>query len=137
MKLPQKIIDTNVILRFLLGDNEEKFERSKIFFEKLEFGADEVLLTEMVFAEVVWVLNKVYEVPRKEIAENFAKLITCRGIKTVFEKDLFIESLNMYTTHSSDIQDVFLAVVAKDKECTIVTFDKTDFKKMKAVFIAP
>lgn len=64
MKLPKKIIDANVILRFFLEDNEEKFQRSKAFFRKLEFGEDDALLTEIVFAEVIWVLQKVYSIPR-------------------------------------------------------------------------
>ena len=36
MKLPKKIIDANVILRFFLEDNEEEFLRSKEFFKKLK-----------------------------------------------------------------------------------------------------
>lgn len=44
MKLPKKIIDANVILRFFLEDNEEKFQRSKAFFRKLEFGENDALL---------------------------------------------------------------------------------------------
>lgn len=52
MKLPQKIIDANVLLRFFLADGEEKFRKAKEFVRKLEFGEDEALLTEIVFAEL-------------------------------------------------------------------------------------
>jgi predicted nucleic acid-binding protein len=40
MKLPQKIIDANVILRFFLADDEEKFLKAKEFIRRLEFGED-------------------------------------------------------------------------------------------------
>lgn len=66
MKLPKKIIDANVILRFFLADDEEKFLKTKAFVQRLEFGEDEVLMTEIVFAEVIWVLNKVYNIPVKK-----------------------------------------------------------------------
>lgn len=75
MKLPQKIIDANVILRFFLADDEDKFLKAKEFIKRLEFGEDEALLTEIVFVEIIWVLNKVYNIPRKEISAKCLKLI--------------------------------------------------------------
>ena len=137
MKLPKKIIDANVILRFFLADDEEKFLKTKEFFRKLEFGEDEALLTEIVFAEVIWVLHKVYNIPREEICSKYLKLFNYSGIKTVFNKEIFTESLNLYSSHTIDIQDIFLAVLAKFKDSSIISFDKTDFKKLKANFIEP
>ena len=128
MRLPEKIVDANVILRFFVRDNEEQFLRAKAFIQRLELGKEDVLMTEIVFAEVVWVLNKVYEVPRQEIADTFSKVIGYRGIRTMLEKEIFRESLRLYAKHSLDIQDVFLAVLSKNKGCPIITFDKHDFK---------
>ena len=130
MKLPEKVIDANVILRFFLQDDEEQFRKTKPFVQRLELAKEEALITDIVFAEVVWVLNKVYDVPRLEIAERFSKLINYRGIKTIFSKELYAESLRLYAKHSMDIQDILLAVLARDKDCTIVTFDKSDFRKL-------
>ncbi len=137
MKLPKKIIDANVILRFFLADDEGKFLKAKEFFRKLEFGEDEALLTEIVFAEVIWVLHKVYNIPREEICSKYLKLLNYKGLKTVFDKEIFTESLNLYSSHSVDIQDIFLAVLAKFKDSSIISFDKTDFKKLKANFTEP
>lgn len=137
MKLPKKIIDANVILRFFLEDNEEKFLKSKEFFRKLEFGEDDALLTEIVFAEVIWVLQKVYGIPRKDISPKFLELLNYHGLKTVFSKEVFSESLKLYAVYTVDIQDIFLAVLAKVKDCKIISFDKTDFKKLKADFAEP
>ncbi|MDQ1272473.1 MAG: hypothetical protein QG591_1103 [Planctomycetota bacterium] len=137
MKLPKKIIDANVILRFFLEDDEEKFQRSKEFFRKLEFGEDDALLTEIVFAEVIWVLQKVYSIPRKEISPIFLKLLNYNGLKTVFSKEIFSESLKLYAVHTVDIQDIFLAVLARVKDSKIISFDKADFKKLKADFAEP
>lgn len=137
MKLPKKIIDANVILRFLLADDEKQFFKAKAFIGKLEYGEDEALLPEIAFAEVVWVLHKVYDIPRAEISGQFSKLLSYHGIKTIISKEVFIESLRIYPVHSMDIQDIFLAVLAKAKECTVITFDKTDFRKFEIDFREP
>jgi len=137
MRLPEKIVDANVILRFFVRDNEEQFLRAKAFIQRLELGKENVLMTEIVFAEVVWVLNKVYEVPRQEIADTFSKVIGYQGIRTMLEKEIFRESLRLYAKHSLDIQDVFLAVLSKNKGCPIITFDKHDFKKLHCDFSEP
>ncbi len=137
MKLPEKVIDANVILRFFLEDDEEQFKKTKPFFQKLELAKEEALITDIVFAEVVWVSNKVYDIPRPEIAERFSKLINYRGIKTVFRKELYIESLGLYAKHSIDIQDILLAIFARDRDSTIVTFDKSDFRKLQCKHTEP
>lgn len=130
MKLPEKLVDSNVILRFFLGDDAAQSVQAKSFIQKLELGKDEALITDIVFAEVVWVLNKIYEIPRSEISERFSKLINYRGIRTIFSKDLYEESLRLYAKHSADIQDILLAVLARQRDGTVVTFDKTDYSKL-------
>jgi predicted nucleic-acid-binding protein len=130
MRLPKKIIDSNVILRFFLGDDEKQSQKAYEFIQALEAGNDEALLTEMVFAEVVWVLQKVYAVPRVEIALKFSRLIKGLGIKTVTFKSIFVEALKIYAETAIDIQDIFLSVLAQSYSCTVVTFNKRDFKKL-------
>lgn len=137
MRLPKKIIDANVILRLLLADDEEQFPKAKAFLENIEVGKDEVLLTEIVFAEVVWVLHKVYEIPRCEIADKFSKILNYSGLKTLVDKEIFLESLKLYANYSIDIQDIFLSVFSKTNRCSVVTFDKSDFKKLQTDTIEP
>jgi predicted nucleic-acid-binding protein len=137
MRLPKKIIDTNVILRFFLADDEKQFQKAFDFIQSLEAGKDEALLTEIVFAEVVWVLQKVYAVPRTEIALKFTRLIQGLGIKTVSGKAVFIEALKIYAGTAIDIQDIFLSVLAQNHNCTVVTFNKKDFKKLGCENIEP
>ncbi len=137
MKLPQKIIDANVVLRFFLADEVRQFQKAKAFFERVELGEEEILLTEIVFVEVIWVLHRVYEIPRKDISEKISKLIQFKGLKTILEKELFIESLRHYALSSIDIQDIFLAVLSKRKNGTVITFDRSDFKKLDVNFSEP
>jgi len=137
MKLPKKIVDANVILRFFLRDDEEQFGKAKAFLQRLEIGRDEALLTEIVFAEIIWVLSKVYGIPRNDIADKFSQVISYKGVKTILDKGIFLESLKSYSHHSMDIQDIFLANIASEHDSSIVTFDKSDFKKLHCPYSEP
>ncbi|MDF2953728.1 MAG: VapC family ribonuclease [Thermodesulfobacterium sp.] len=46
------LIDTNVILRFLLNDVAEQAERAKKLFEAVEIGVEKVYLTDLVLSEI-------------------------------------------------------------------------------------
>lgn len=60
----KKLIDANVILRYLLGDDSQMSEEAKKIIEDGAFTLPEVL------AEVVYVLKGVYKVERTEIAKT-------------------------------------------------------------------
>ena len=58
-------VDTNVILRYLLKDHPNQFNRAK----KIILGNPEVLLTDVVLAETVWTLEgRRYGLDRPSIA---------------------------------------------------------------------
>lgn len=137
MKLPKKIVDANVVLRFFLRDDEEQFGKAKDFLQRLEIGRDEALLTEIVFAEIVWVLSKVYGIPRNDIANKFSQVISYKGVKTILARDIFLESLKAYAHHSMDIQDILLANIATAHDASIITFDRSDFKKLRCPYTEP
>ncbi|HEX9079227.1 MAG TPA: PIN domain-containing protein [Desulfuromonadaceae bacterium] len=137
MKLPPKLVDANVILRFFLADDQSQSERACVFMESLEFGREEALLTDVIFAEVVWVLAKVYGVARVEIAAQFGRVIEFVGVKTVYDKAVFRAALQSYTVCPADIQDCLLAALAGTYKAEVVTFDRKDFKKLGCRFREP
>jgi len=58
-------VDTNILVRHLTGDPPEQAERATKFLA----AADELLLADLVVAEVVDVLESFYQVPRQRVAE--------------------------------------------------------------------
>ncbi|GEA16273.1 hypothetical protein E308F_25170 [Moorella sp. E308F] len=48
-----KTIDANIIFRFLLNDNPEKAERCSALLQRVECGAEQVFLPDLVIADVV------------------------------------------------------------------------------------
>lgn len=67
----KKLIDANVILRYLLRDHPQMSETAKEIIEAGAYTIPEVL------AEVVYVLKGVYEVGRIEIAQTLIEFVDC------------------------------------------------------------
>lgn len=118
-------IDSNLILRYLLDDpGAEKVER-------LLKGKKELILTGVIFAEVVWVLESFYKWNRKNIVDMMTGLINIDIV--VIDKDLFLTTLNIYNTYKVDFIDAYLAgCLMKNKKGNIYSFDK-DFDKIPKV----
>ncbi len=116
-----KIVDANVILRYLLEDDEQLFEKAKSIFDEVLNLKVEILLKEFVIAEVVYVLEKFYKVDRKEISQTLRNLITLRGIKTE-NKNFILKALDIYGHKNLDFVDCILC--AMSEQYYIETFDK-------------
>ena len=71
------LVDANVILRLLLRDDTEMSEQAvKVISE------NKVTLRYEVIAEVVYVLQKVYGIPREEISAALTRVISLENIET-------------------------------------------------------
>lgn len=57
-------IDTNVVVRFLVGDDVEQFRRADRLIRE-----NEVFVTLTVLLETEWVLRDTYEKPRSEVVQ--------------------------------------------------------------------
>jgi len=115
------LVDANVILRYLLGDDKEFFEKSEEIFNKALSGEVEIYIKEVVIAEVVYVLEKFYNIDRQEIAEVLKNLLLLRGIKTE-NKVYVLRAFDIYADKKLDFVDCILCAMSEDYE--ILTFDK-------------
>ena len=124
-----KIVDANVILRYLLEDDEKFFEKAESIFDEALNLKVEILLKEVVIAEVVYVLEKFYKVDRKEISQTLKNLITLRGIKTE-NKNFILKALDIYRGKNLDFVDCILCAMSEQYD--IETFDKKLNKCIKS-----
>ena len=110
------IFDANMILRYLLGDNDEMEETAKRYLID-----GDVWVTLEVVAEVVYVLKGVYHLDRQEISEKlkqFLELAECRDI------EVLQLALHTYAIQNLDFVDCILYAYNKVKGIEIATFDK-------------
>jgi len=131
MQPPEKVylIDTNVILRYLLDDHKRFSPRAKAFMQDVAKGAKKAELPSVVVVECVYVMEKFYEIPKNEIVDKLSRILNIRGIVNP-DKSEILDALVKYENSGADIVDCMLAAKSSSQQ-VIVSFDK-DFKKLKA-----
>ncbi|MBW1717760.1 MAG: PIN domain-containing protein [Deltaproteobacteria bacterium] len=122
------LIDTNVIVRFLIGDEDPKYKNLYNFFVQLEQGKIQVELKLIVLFQVIFVLTSFYKIPRPRVAEVLTDLLKYRGIK-IKEKKTIKRMLFLWKEHSLDIVDCYLlALLEAEPQNVLYSYDK-DFDR--------
>lgn len=118
-----KLIDANVILRYLLNDNQEMAQKAKAVIEGGAYTKPEII------AEVVYVLKGVYHATRSDIRlfiREMLKSVRCS------ESDAVAYAIDVFAETSLDFVDCLLiSYHALNKE-DVFTFDKNLAKRLKA-----
>ncbi len=109
------IIDANVILRYLLNDHAVMSAAAR---DIITAGAQ---TTVEVLAEVVYVLNGLYQTDRKSISDGMQVLIDDVSIP---EKPVVAYALKLYGVSKLDFVDCMLAGYHHVKGNAVATFDK-------------
>jgi len=108
-------IDANIVLRFLLADNDEMFEISK------EIMKENVYLSNEVIAEIIYVLEKVYKYEREIIFDRVYRIMNLKNVFNL-DKQFVLRALEIYKTQNLDFVDCLLCSYSEIDE--IKTFDK-------------
>ena len=121
--------DTNVILRYLLGDVPDQYQDAEDLFEKVRTGKEKALIMESVLVECVYVLLKFYKAPKKEITEKLSALLHYRGIVNKNAAE-FITALSLFEKKNIDIFDCLIYVKSRKDNYRLFSFDDK-LKRMK------
>lgn len=70
------ILDTNVLVRFLVGDHATQKHRAQEWFEEAERGKRTIIVTALVIAETSFVLESFYKLDRSAIAHALEIFVT-------------------------------------------------------------
>ena len=124
------VVDANVILRYLLADHEEHSEYARQVFTRLRTGEQHGFIPEGVLVECVYVLLKVYAVPRREIAEKLSGLLAYRGM-LADHKQLLLESLRLFHEKNIDIVDAIVHFIAEQRGWVVCSFDR-DLQRLRS-----
>lgn len=123
-----KLLDANLIIRFLLKDNPPQAESAK---KLLTETTERLILTDLVIAEVVWVLQSIYQLTKQEIIEKILKMLELKSL--IVNYPLFVNSLLIYKDYNISFVDAYLiAFCEQNKLEGIYSFDK-GMDKIKSV----
>ena len=113
-------VDTNIIVRHLTGDPPAQARRATAFLTT----ADEILLADLVVAELVYVLESFYEVTRGEIADLVRAVLAFPSI-VVLDLDLLVRAVEIYEVHGLDFADAYLVASAETSGVgAVASFDR-------------
>ena len=113
-------LDTNVLIRHLAGDPPAQARRATAFLER----ADELLLPDLIVAEVVYVLESFYEVERQRVAELVRAIVAFPAV-VVVDEPLLLRALEIYEVERLDFAEAYLVASAEASGVTtIASFDR-------------
>ncbi|MEK7850873.1 MAG: PIN domain-containing protein [Deltaproteobacteria bacterium] len=115
--------DTNAIVRYLVKDEPNLFKRAKDFFDQVKGGSEKAIILESVIAECIYVLTKIYKVPKKKAADSLIDILHYKGIINEDREEL-IAALNAFANSGLDIVDCILWAKSNSGMCRLFSFDE-------------
>jgi len=83
--LRRYVIDTNALISFVTDRNREQQHKIAPLFEAAAHMKAVIFCHQHVLTEFIYVLNKIYQVPKAEIGKMIKDLIEMPGIEVIQE----------------------------------------------------
>lgn len=115
-------LDTNVLLRFLLRDNEEQYDRAVRSLQKI-LPDEEAFVSSVVIQEAVWVMLKVSALPKTAVIQALDELADQDDL-IIPQRDALKRALAAWAEGPAGFADYFIAELNIEEGCrTTLTFD--------------
>lgn len=116
-------IDTNVLVRFLVRDDDAQFEKARKLIKREVAAGRRVFINQLVLMETEWVLRSRYAVPKNQIIEAISGLLNATDVQ--FEDESAIEeALFIWKDATADFADCLIGAKNRRMGCrTTATFD--------------
>jgi predicted nucleic-acid-binding protein len=127
----RRLVDTNLIVRYLVQDDEKLAKAAGRLFEACDRGNVVIVLLPAVLAECLFVLESFYEHPRGVIASALTTLISSPGVE-IDNAAIHLDALNRYRKTKVHFVDCLISATASAQDVPVATFDQ-DFRKFADV----
>jgi predicted nucleic acid-binding protein len=121
-------VDSNVLVRHLTGDPPDQAKRATEFLR----GGDNLILVDLVVAEVVYVLESVYEVGRERAAELVRAIVGFRAV-VVPDEALLLRALEIYEQHRIHFAESYLAACGELSGVDVVASFDRDLDRLPTI----
>ena len=114
-------VDTNILVRHLTGDPADMAARATAYLAR----ESELLLTDLVVAETVYVLESFYRAPREQVAKSIRSLIAFESVLCV-DPNLLLRAIEVYETERLDFAEAYLVACAETTGVNeVASFDRS------------
>jgi predicted nucleic-acid-binding protein len=118
-----KGLDTNVLVRYLVKDDERQAEKAAAYIRKVAVSGESCFINHIVLCELVWVLESAYGYEKNEIADVLDKMLMTRQFE-IEAKDIVRQSIHDYRHGKGDLSDYLIGRSNHIKGCDVTaTFD--------------
>lgn len=129
----RRLVDTNLIVRYLVQDHEKHAKAAGRVFDACDRGEVVIVVLPAVLAECVFVLESFYKHPRGDIASALGRLISSPGVE-ISGATIHLEALDRYRKTKVHFVDCMVAATAAAENTPVASFDQ-DFRKFTDVRI--
>ena len=123
----RRLVDTNLIVRYLVQDHEKHAKAAGKLFDSCDRGDVVIVVLPAVLAECVFVLESFYEHPRGDISSALGRLISSPGVE-IGGTTIHLDALERYRKTRVHFVDCLLAAAAAAEDTPVATLDQ-DFRK--------
>ena len=103
-----RLIDTNIFLRYLTGDDPEKGRDVLELLKRMERNREKATTNLLVIFETVFTLEKFYKVGKKEIRDLLTPILELRGLR-FSEAGMVLDALDIFSEQNISFADAFNA----------------------------
>lgn len=116
-------VDTNVLVRFLVADDERQFEKARRLIRREATRGDPVLIGQLVLLECEWVLRSRYGLAKEAVLGAFSGLLDSTDVRVEDEASVE-EALYVWKESGADFADCLIAAKCRSLGCsTTASFD--------------
>ena len=109
-------IDTNVLVRFLVRDDEAQFEKARKLIKREIAAGRRVFVNQLVLMETEWVLRSRYELPKDQIIEVISGLLDASDLQLEDEATIE-EALFIWKEANADFADCLIGAKNRRLGC--------------------
>lgn len=124
------VVDTNVLLRFLLNDIPSQVSQFEQKIEQAKQGKVRLFIPQIVIFEIDFALTRSYGFNKEKVAKNLKKFVSLNYLE-VDGRDIFIEALKLYEEKNFSLPDCFVKAYAQLIGFKLFTFDKNLKKEVE------
>jgi predicted nucleic-acid-binding protein len=116
-------LDTNVLVRYLVRDDQLQFEKARRLIKRAADRSERVLVSLLVLLQTEWVLRSRYELSKPEIQSTFSTLLDVADL--AFEDEPSVEqALYAWKDSVADFADCLIDARNRRLGCeATATFD--------------
>jgi predicted nucleic-acid-binding protein len=126
-------VDTNLFIRFLTNDDPAKADQVGKLLDDAAAGLVKLVTTEMVIAEIVWVLESSYSLKNVEIAPLIRGILATSGLDVINAPQV-ARAIELYESENIDFIDGYIAAIMERHGISeLYSFDRKHISRIKGI----